>query len=81
MARGRQIFKQLYNINKGEQIRVFYTPIYTPKHDFIAKIIVKTGPKQRFLRHFDPFWCTQQELNLHGSLHKILSLARLPIPP
>ena len=27
------------------------------------------------------FWCTQQELNLHGSLHKILSLARLPIPP
>ena len=26
-------------------------------------------------------WCTQQELNLHGSLHKILSLARLPIPP
>ena len=27
------------------------------------------------------FWCTRQELNLHGVNHKILSLARLPIPP
>ncbi len=26
-------------------------------------------------------WCTRQELNLHGVNHKILSLARLPIPP
>lgn len=52
MARGRQIFKQLYNIKKGEQIRVFYTPIYTPKHDFIAKIIAKNGPKTAF---FAPF--------------------------
>ena len=27
------------------------------------------------------FWCGQQDLNLHGVNHKILSLARLPIPP
>ena len=53
MARGRQIFKQLYNIKKGEQSRVFYSPIYSPKHDFIAKIIAKNGPKTAF---FAPFW-------------------------
>lgn len=52
MARGRQIFKQLYNIKKGEQSRVFYSPIYSPKHDFIAKIIVKNGLKTAF---FAPF--------------------------
>ena len=27
------------------------------------------------------FWCGRQELNLHGVTHKILSLARLPVPP
>ena len=27
------------------------------------------------------FWCGRQELNLHGVNHKILSLARLPVPP
>ena len=27
------------------------------------------------------FWCGRQELNLHGGTHKILSLARLPVPP
>ena len=27
------------------------------------------------------FWCGRQELNLHGISHKILSLARLPVPP
>ena len=26
-------------------------------------------------------WCGRQELNLHGVNHKILSLARLPVPP
>ena len=26
-------------------------------------------------------WCGRQELNLHGVSHKILSLARLPVPP
>ena len=26
-------------------------------------------------------WCDRQELNLHGVSHKILSLARLPVPP
>ena len=26
-------------------------------------------------------WCGRQELNLHGVTHKILSLARLPVPP
>ena len=30
---------------------------------------------------FPDFWCGRQELNLHGVTHKILSLARLPVPP
>ena len=38
---------------------------------------MKKDPAQR--RVF--FWCGRQELNLHGVNHKILSLARLPVPP
>lgn len=38
----------------------------------------QTDDKQKLTARL---WCTRQELNLHGVNHKILSLARLPIPP
>ncbi len=34
-----------------------------------------------FLYKILHIWCGRQELNLHGITHKILSLARLPVPP
>ena len=34
-----------------------------------------------FVTRLAATWCGRQELNLHGVTHKILSLARLPVPP
>ena len=41
----------------------------------------KNNVNQTFWFNLRCHWCGRQELNLHGVTHKILSLARLPVPP
>lgn len=49
----------------------------------IVQIENKSEPLTRYddLVRIIMVWCGRQELNLHGVNHKILSLARLPVPP
>ena len=44
-------------------------------------VAISAKKNGRQAKAYRSFWCTRQELNLHGVNHKILSLARLPIPP
>ncbi len=48
-----------------------------------SEIKSKSEPftRYKYLVRIILIWCGRQELNLHGVTHKILSLARLPVPP
>lgn len=61
-----------------------YYIVFVPKdfkHILLVLIIYKIIKESAVNTALSFLWCTRQELNLHGVNHKILSLARLPIPP
>ena len=65
---------------KSSALPLGYFPIWSLRKDSNLRFL---RPKRSGLPDFPTqrFWCPQQDLNLYGFFHQILSLACLPVPP
>ena len=84
---GRQVSALWAERRNADKLRASSTRSFTDVSRVHLHIIMRfarlstTKQKRKPRKRFPFLWCGRQELNLHGVTHKILSLARLPVPP